>query len=129
MALLTGHELQANSDLARGALVAIAATETRHNTWSLIYNWKASPFAGPSDTCFPYANQILDYTGTWVVSNSCPSENPVYPYPRKGLPSLSAAGSKSVQPGANLILSVHGVEEPLEFQRNKTYYAVFFQGY
>ena len=56
MAFLTGLELQERSNLARVALVAIASTETRHSIWSLINNWKASPFAGSSDTCFPYAN-------------------------------------------------------------------------
>jgi hypothetical protein len=128
MAFLTGLELQARSELARGALVAIAATETRHNTWSLINNWKASPFAGPSDTYFPYANQILDYTGSWVVNGSCPIENPIYPYPRQGLPKLSAAGAKSVQPGANITLSVGGGEKPLHFEESQEYYAVFFHG-
>jgi hypothetical protein len=128
MAFLTGLELQARSDLARGALVAIAATETRHNTWSLMNNWKASPFAGPSDTYFPYANQILDYTGSWVVNGTCPSENPIYPCPRQGLPRLSAAGAKSVQPGANITLSVSGGDEPLEFEAGKEYFVVFFHG-
>lgn len=128
MAFLTGLELQARSDLARGALVAIASTETRHNTWSLINNWKSSPFAGPSDTYFPYANQILDYTNSWVVNGSCPVENPVYPSPRQGLPRLSAAGAKSVQPGAYVTLSVSGGEKPLRFEKNQEYYAVFFHG-
>lgn len=128
MAFLTGLELQARSDLARGALVAIAATETRHNTWSLINNWKSSPFAGPSDTYFPYANQILDYTGSWVVNGSCPPENPIYPSPRQGLPKLSAAGAKSVQPGANITLSVNGGDKPLHFEHSQEYYAVFFHG-
>jgi hypothetical protein len=128
MAFLTGLELQARSDLARGALVAIAATETRHNTWSLMNNWNASPFAGPSDTYFPYANQILDYTGTWVLNGSCPAENPEYPYPRQGLPRLSVVDAKSVQPGANITLSVSGGDKPLHFEKSQEYYAVFFHG-
>lgn len=129
MAFLTGLELQAKSDVAKGALVAIAETETRHNTWSLISNWKASPFAGPSDTSFPYANQILDFTNAWVINGSCPPENPVFPSPRQGLPTLSAAGSKSVQPGEEITLSVRGGEgRPLSFESNATYYAVFFHG-
>lgn len=129
MAFLSGLELQARSDLAKGALVAIAATETRHNTWSLINNWKSSPFAGPSDTYFPYANQILDYTGSWVVNGSCPIENPIYPYPRQGLPRLSAvAGTKSVQPGAAVTLSVRGGDKPLHFEESQEYYVVFFHG-
>jgi hypothetical protein len=125
MAFLTGLELQARSDVARGALVAIAATETRHNTWSLMNNWKASPFAGPSDTYFPYANQILDYTNSWIVNGSCPAENPLYPSPRQSLPRLSAAGAKSVQPGAEITLRV---SEALEFEEGREYFAVFFHG-
>lgn len=128
MAFLTGLELQARSDLAKGALVAIASTETRHNTWSLINNWKASPFAGPSDTYFPYANQILDYTNAWVVNGSCPVDNPIYPSPRQGLPQLSAPGAKSIQPGANITLSVSGGEKPLHLKEDCEYFAVFFHG-
>jgi hypothetical protein len=128
MAFLTGIELQAKYDLARGALVAIASTETRHNTWSLVNNWKATPFAGPSDTYFPYANQILDYTNAWVVNGSCPVENPVYLSPRQGLPQLSAPGAKSIQPGANITLSVSGGEKPLHFDESCEYFAVFFHG-
>lgn len=108
--------------------MAIASTEMRHNTWSLINNWKASPFAGPSDTYFPYANQILDYTNAWVINGSCPAENPIYPSPRQGLPQLSAPGAKSIQPGANITLSVSGSEKPLRFQEGCEYYAVFFHG-
>jgi hypothetical protein len=114
--------------LAQGALVAIASTETRHDTWSLINNWKASPFTGPSDTYFPYANQILDFTNVWAVNGSCPVENPIYPSPRQGLPQLSAAGAKSIQPGANITLSVSGGEKPLHFEEICEYYAVFFHG-
>lgn len=128
MAFLTGLELQARSDLSRGALVAIAATETRHNTWSLLNNWKASPFVGPSDTYFPYANQLLDYTNSWVVNGSCPVENPIYPFPRQGLPELKTVGAKNVQPGANVTLSVSGGEKPLHFDESQDYYAVFFHG-
>lgn len=128
MAFLTGLELQARSDLSRGALVAIAATESRHNTWSLINNWKSSPFAGPADTYFPYPNQILDYTNTWVVNGSCPAENPPYPSPSQKLPMLKATGAKSIQPGSNLTLSVDGGEKPLHFVSSQKYYAVFFHG-
>lgn len=130
MAFLTGLELQAKSTLSRGALVAIAATETRHNTWGLITNWNADPFAGPADTFFPYANQILDYTGQWVVNGSCPSENPVYPSPRQGLPALDmkANTTQSMLPGTELELTISGGAHPATFEDDKDYYAVFFHG-
>lgn len=137
MVFLTGLELQAVSDPAKAALVAIAEVETRHETWSLINNWRASsPFAGPADTAFPYANLILDYTNAWVEPGSCPRENPVYPSPRRGLPGLSVVGgATSIQPGANLTLSVGAGgsgNETLsilgEYAADQQYYAVFFHG-
>lgn len=108
--------------------MAIASTETRHNTWSLINNWNASLFARPTDTSFPYANQILDFTYSWVVNGSCPVESPIYPSPRQKLPRLSAARAKSVQPGANITLSVSGGEKTLRFEQGREYFAVFCHG-
>lgn len=129
MAFLTGLELEAKLDTSRGALVAIAATESRHNTWALISSWRADPFAGPSDTYFPYANQILEITGDWVVNGSCPSENPVYPSPRQGLPSLSGKnGTTSIAPGAPISFDFEGGDKPVSFEEGKDYYAVFFHG-
>jgi hypothetical protein len=130
MAFLTGLELQAKLRLSRGALVAIAATETRHNTWSLIDNWDANPFAGPGDTFFPYANQILDFTNAWVVNDSCPVENPTFPSPRQGLPSLHAdpQTTKTIAPGSPLTMEVSGGEHPLKFNTSQEYFAVFFHG-
>ncbi|KAH7234646.1 uncharacterized protein BKA55DRAFT_666871 [Fusarium redolens] len=43
----------------------------------------------PASQVFPYANQILDLTNGFVIKGSCPNENPVYPNPRQGLPSLN----------------------------------------
>lgn len=129
MAFLTGLELQAQLDVSRGALVAIAATESRHNTWALISSWQTDPFAGPADTYYPYANQILEITSEWVVDGSCPSENPVYPTPRQGLPSLSAKnGTTSIAPGAPISFDISGGDKPVSFEDGKDYYAVFFHG-
>jgi hypothetical protein len=137
MVYLTGLALQASSDAAKAALMAIAQVETRHETWSLIGNWRGSgsPFVGPADTAFPYANQILDVTNAWVEDGSCPPANPVYPFPRQGLPSLSVVGGgdvRSVQSGAEVVLRVQkggdrssSVET---FDAGRQYYAVFFHG-
>jgi hypothetical protein len=50
------------------------------------------------------------------------------PSPRQGLPRLSAPGAKSIQPGANITLSVSGGEKPLRFEESCEYYAVSFHG-
>ncbi|KAJ9625210.1 hypothetical protein H2204_010597 [Knufia peltigerae] len=128
MAFLTGLELQARLDTSRAALVAIAATESRHNTWSLIENWNSAPFAGPSDTIFPYANQILDFTNEWVVEGSCPPQNPVFPSPRQHLPQMTPAkGTKSILPGSELVVSFTQPDNQPRFA-DKDYHAVFFHG-
>jgi hypothetical protein len=120
--------------------MAIAQVETRHETRSLIENWRGSPFVGPAATAFPYANQILDITNAWIEPGSCPAANPESPFPRQELLRLSVIGSDnvtSVQPGAEIVLSVQnqkggdhssnssGVET---FGAEKQYYAVFFHG-
>ena len=130
MAFLTGLALQAQLDTTKGALVAIGETESRHNTWSLIDVWGADPFAGPSDTVFPYANQILDTTNSFIIPGSCPKENPTYPSPRQSLPTFTGAkGTTSIAPGANVTYSFasspHGAPK---FEEGKDYWAVFFHG-
>jgi len=129
MAFLTGLELQAKLDISKAALVAIAATESRHNTWALIDNYNTNPFAGPSDTIFPYANEILDSTNVWVVEGSCPAENPVYPSPRQSLPPISVGtGTKSLAPGSSLTFNFTNPANQPHFASGKDYYAVFFHG-
>jgi hypothetical protein len=95
MAFLTGLVLQAKIDVSKAALVAIAEVETRHNTWSLIDIWNANPFASPSDTIFPYANEILESTNLFIVPGSCPTDNPAYPYPSQKLPMLTQAANET----------------------------------
>lgn len=129
MAFLTGLELQAKLDVSRAALVAIAATESRHNTWALIDNWAAPPFAGPSDTVFPYANEILDFTNVWVVNGSCPAENPVFPTPRQNLPPIDVgANTTGIVPGSTLAFNFSDPVRQPSFTAGKDYYAVFFHG-
>ena len=129
MAFLTGLELQAKLTLSKAALVAIAATESRHNTWSLMDNWGSNPFAGPADTVFPYANEILDYTNVWVVNGSCPTENPVFPTPSQHLPAMSPGSTtKSITPGSTLMLNFTQPGNQPHFTSGQEYYAVFFHG-
>ncbi|KAI1104871.1 ferritin-like domain-containing protein [Jackrogersella minutella] len=129
MAFLTGLVEQAVLPSSQGAMVAISETEARHETWSLIEIWKTNPFAGPADTAFPYANQILDTTNAFIVPGSCPPENPVYPSPRQGLPALSAAkNTTSLTPGSAIALNFTDPTNQPSFDPYTQYYAVFFHG-
>ncbi|KAI6085974.1 hypothetical protein F4821DRAFT_142321 [Hypoxylon rubiginosum] len=129
MAFLTGLVQDAKMSSSQAAMLAIAETETRHETWSLLEIWKTNPFAGPSDTVFPYANQILDTTNGFIVPGSCPKLNPVYPSPRQGLPALSAGkDTKSLLPGATISLNFTDPTNQPSFMPDCQYYAVFFHG-
>lgn len=129
MAFLTGLIEQAKLTATRSALVAIAETETRHNTWALIDVWNANPFAGPSDTVYPYANQILDLTNSFIVPGSCPKENPPYPSPNQHLPSLEFdKNSTTGQPGAPIQFTFPDETNQPIFESEKEYHAVFFHG-
>lgn len=129
MTFLTGLVQMAKLPTAHGAMVAIATTETRHETWTLLDIWKTNPFAGPSDTVFPYANEILDLTNAFIVPGSCPPENPTYPSPRQDLPPFSPAGStKSIEPGSNIVLNFTDPTNQPNFRRGVQYYATFFHG-
>ncbi|OTB06149.1 hypothetical protein M426DRAFT_319227 [Hypoxylon sp. CI-4A] len=129
MAFLTGLVQQAKLSTSQGAMIAIAETETRHEVWTLLEIWKTNPFAGPADTTFPYANQILDSTSAYIIPGSCPPENPEYPTPRQGLPSLSAAkGTKSLTPNSTIALNFTDPTNQPSFDTDTQYYAVFFHG-
>jgi hypothetical protein len=127
MAFLTGLVLQAELNVTKAALLAISETESRHNTWSLIDIWKADPFAGPSDTIFPYANEILDLTNMFIIPGSCPSNNPPYPYPSQHLPELSiVSNSTTGLPGSNITFKFEA-QQPV-FEDGKEYFSVAFHG-
>ncbi|KAL9129367.1 MAG: hypothetical protein Q9217_002167 [Psora testacea] len=129
MAFLTGLILQAKLDSSKAALVAIAETESRHEAWGLIDIWQQSPFGGPVDTAFPYANQILDTTKIFVVPGSCPKGNPEYPSPSQNLPALSFRGNyTSLLPGSDVTLAFADPTNQPQFEQGKDYYAVFFHG-
>ncbi|CZR56807.1 related to stress response protein rds1p [Phialocephala subalpina] len=129
MAFLTGLVQQGQLNITKGALTAVAETETRHLVWGLIDVWNVDPFAGPSDTSFPYANQILDTTNRFIVPGSCPSANPSYPSPSQHLPPMAITNStKSVTPGSKIQLQFEDPTNQPEFREEKEYYAVWFHG-
>ncbi|APA14445.1 hypothetical protein sscle_13g092150 [Sclerotinia sclerotiorum 1980 UF-70] len=129
MAFAAGLVQQAKMNETKGALMGIGETETRHTTWALISVWGVDPFAGPIDTSFPYANQILDSTNRFIIDGSCPSANPEYPSPSQHLPQLHAPGQ--ITPGGKLTFvyeaGSNGSQVP-SFEEGKIYYAVFFHG-
>lgn len=125
MAFLTGLILEADLDVSKSALVAIAETESRHNTWSLIDVWNLDPFVGPADTAFPYANQILQSTNLFIIPGSCPSANPPYPSPNQNLPTLSY-NSTNIEPGSNITFTFPNTADQPQFDPKKQYYSVAF---
>jgi hypothetical protein len=129
MAFLTGLVLQAKLDASKSALIAIAETESRHNTWSLIDIWKTNPFAGPSDTIFPYANEILESTNAFIVPNSCPGNNPAYPNPNQFLPPLTPKSNvTTLHPGSEILFDFsHQKSQPC-FENEGDCYLVAFHG-
>ncbi|CAO2653384.1 Nn.00g027950.m01.CDS01 [Neocucurbitaria sp. VM-36] len=128
MAFLTGLVLQAELNTSKSALVAIAETESRHNTWSLIDIWNANPFAGPSDTIFPYANEILESTNLFIKPGSCPKENPEYPSPSQKLPILSYVMNEIAGPGSNITFVFPDKDNQPKLEEGKEYYLVTFHG-
>ena len=127
MSFLTGLVQEARTNASRAALLAIATVESRHNAWALIDIWNEDPFAGPSDTVYPSANQILDLTNQFVVNGSCPAENPPYPSPNQHLPRLDFNRTLSTgHPGSSIEFVFPAVQP--SFGDYKDYYAVYFHG-
>ncbi|KAJ6131117.1 hypothetical protein N7523_001577 [Penicillium sp. IBT 18751x] len=129
MVFLTGLSLQAEANISKSALMAIGQVETRHNTWALLDVYNTDPFSGPSDTIYPYANQILDMTNAFIVPGSCPAENPIYPTPRQGLPRIDIIGNgTTARPGSDIKLLFEPLDNQPKFESGKDYYAVFYHG-
>ena len=127
MAFLTGLVQEAKLNASKGALTAASQTETRHEVWALMDIWNTSPFAGPIDTVYPYANQIMDITNVFIVPGTCPKSNPVYPDPRQGLPRIDTVrNTTSLRPGHAIDVTF---SEGPKFEEGKDYYAVFFHGF
>lgn len=127
MAFLTGLVQLPKLDFNKGAMLAIAEVETRHEVWALLDVWKADPFGGPSDTIFPFAGEILDSTNAFIVPGSCPRENPEFPHNRQRLPALSAGkDTVSLTPGSRISLHFDDPRNQPYFNKRIQYYAVFF---
>lgn len=126
MAFLTGLVQQANTSSTKGALTAIAETESRHNTWALMDIWDVNPFAGPADTSFPYANEILDSTNQFIVPGSCPQENLEYPYPSQGLPQFTYNPKTNSSLTSGTEIEYVFTTPPPAWDPAQCYYAVFF---
>ncbi|KAK6001531.1 hypothetical protein QM012_002862 [Aureobasidium pullulans] len=128
MAFLTGLVREATNLDTMSALVAIGEVESRHNTWALIDVWNQNPFSGPSDTVFPYANEILDLTRQYIVPGSCPAANPTYPLPRQNLPATTAVIEKAKGLVEFEFTDPHNQPDWYSEQRDRQYYAVYFHG-
>ena len=126
MAFLSGMALEVQLEANKVAIVAIATIETRHAVWSLQDVFGVSPFAGPADTAYPYANQILNVTRQFIVPGSCPSENPPYPEPSQNLIEMETVfNSSSVIPGGNVTFEFN---PQISFDSGKDYFVVFNHG-
>lgn len=131
MAFLTGLVQEAKLNSTKGALVAIAETESRHNSWALFDIWNVNPFAGPSDTIYPYASHILAITNRFIISGSCPSQNPIYPTPNPDLPPLDFQRNVSTSvgtPGSSIQFIFPATGNLPHFDIDREYFAVFFHG-
>lgn len=126
MAFLTGLCQQAETDVTKGALTAIAETESRHNTWALMGIWGVNPFAGPSDTSFPYANEILESTNQFIIPGTCPQENPPYPYPSQNLPQFTYNPKTNSSLTSGTPIEFVFTTAPPAWNATQQYYAVFF---
>ncbi|KAH7357119.1 hypothetical protein BKA65DRAFT_580446 [Rhexocercosporidium sp. MPI-PUGE-AT-0058] len=128
MGFLTGLAQQAQLNETKGALTAVAETESRHNTWALMDIWDTNPFAGPTDTSFPYANEILDSTNQFIVPGSCPPENPEYPYPSQNLAQFTYDPkiNSTLQSGTEIGFVF--TTPPPAWNDTQFYYAVFYHG-
>lgn len=126
MTFLTGPVEQANTLKTRGALPAIAATKSRHNTWALMDIWDSNPFGGPADTSFPYVNQILDTTNQFTIPGSYPQANPEYPYPNKHLPQFTYNPKTNSSLTSNTEIEYIFTTPPPAWEDGKPYYVVFF---
>ncbi|MCJ1381521.1 hypothetical protein MMC17_004632 [Xylographa soralifera] len=126
MSFLSGLARDAQLEANKGALVVLATVEARHTVWSLQDIFAVSPFAGPSDTAYPYANQILNTTRQFIVPGSCPPENPPYPSPSQNLPLMQTVlNSSKVTPGGNAVFEF---QPQVNFEDGKDYYVVFSHG-
>ncbi|CAK9268291.1 unnamed protein product [Sphagnum jensenii] len=128
MALVSGLTEQVKLDISKGALAVIGQAEARHEAWFLTDIWGSPkygglPFAGPVDTFYPYATQILDTTIVFIVNGSCPPANPPYPIGAQNIPRLrfNTNTTSTLTPGTTIELIVER-----QLPNTDNYYAVFF---
>ena len=128
MTFLTALVQHASTNATRGALVAIAATESRHETWALMDLWGVNPLGGPADTAFPYAHQILYTTTQFIVPGSCPAANPPYPHPVQEIAQFTydAKTDSPLTSGSDIRFLF--TTPPPAWEDGKDYHAVFFHG-
>ena len=123
---LSGLIREAQLEANKGVLVMAATVEARHTVWSLLDVFSVSPFAGPTDTAYPYANQILNTTRQFIMPGSCPPENPPYPEPSQNLPVMQTVfNSSTVTPGGTATFEF---SPPISFDYGKDYFVVFNHG-
>jgi hypothetical protein len=128
MAFISALVQEAQTNKTRGALVAIAETESRHETWTLMDLWGANPLGGPADTSFPYAHQILYTTKQFVVPGSCPTVNPPYPYPAQEIAQFTYDQRTDSPLTSGTEIKYIFTTPPPAWDEGKNYYAVFFHG-
>jgi hypothetical protein len=126
---LTG---QVKLDISKGALAVIGQVEARHEVWFLTDIWGSPkygglPFAGPVDTFYPYATQILDISRAFLKDGSCPPANPPYPIGAQHLPPLTYNTNitSTLAPGTKIELIVD-TSSGNQLAKADNYYAVFF---
>ncbi|MCJ1478836.1 hypothetical protein MMC13_007520 [Lambiella insularis] len=126
MSFLSGLARDAQLETSKCALVTLATVEARHTVWLLQDVYASSPFAGPSDTAYPYANQILNTTRQFIIPGSCPLENPPYPTPSQNLPVMQTRFNASkVAPDGKAVFEF---EPQIAFAEGKEYFVVFSHG-
>ncbi|KAH9570993.1 hypothetical protein CY35_02G070600 [Sphagnum magellanicum] len=132
MAFVSGLTEQAKLNISKGAIAVIGQAETRHQVWFLTDIWGSPkygglPFAGPVDTFYPYATQILDTTNGFILDGSCPPANPPYPIGAQNLPRLTynTNTTSTLAPGTTIELIVE-TRPGRQLAKADNYYAVFF---
>jgi hypothetical protein len=132
MALLSGLTGQVKLDTSKSALAVIGQAETRHEVWFLTDIWGSPkygglPFAGPVETFYPYATQILGTSSGFLINGSCPPANPPYGIGSQNLPALiyNSNTTSTLAPGTKIELIVVTISGN-QLAKAENYYAVFF---
>ncbi|TVY60227.1 hypothetical protein Focb16_v003795 [Fusarium oxysporum f. sp. cubense] len=110
MAFLTGVVQMARLPASQGAMTAIAALETRYES-------------------FHTPTRSLDLTNGLVIEGSSPKENPVHPNPRQSLPSLNVSPiHRTLTSGSTIAFNFADNDNLPRFEKDHQYYVTFFHG-